>query len=109
MSETQEKEFAAFGFVSKQLRSGFLMAIMGILLLAVGWLGNALLKSEKEKADIQEKLYEKMLNRVDQKLEQPIQAINASVEKVNSSADRVDSVANSAGELTRSIKQNLKK
>jgi uncharacterized membrane-anchored protein YhcB (DUF1043 family) len=108
----QENEFMLFGFIDKRLRAGIMI---GFLVLSLGT--NAYQYSLQQRTNdriitMQADLYKQMLDRVDQKvnekLDQPVKQINESVRKVNNSTNRVDSIADRASDVTKQLENKFK-
>lgn len=99
---TDDKILTTWG-ISKQLRMSILITILALMISAIIYLFVKLEDALNNKADIYEKLYNDMNNRVDERLEKPINRINSTVEKVNSAVIKVDSVASKADSVTTQI------
>src|SRR4051812_16353217 len=108
----QENEFMLFGFVDKRLRAGILIGFLVLSLSVNAYQFNLQQHTQDRIISMQADLYKQMLERVDQKvnekLDQPVRQINESVQKVNNSTNRVDSIADRASDVTRQLEKKFK-
>jgi hypothetical protein len=88
----QEKEFKDFGITGK-LRTGFVTAIMAIMLGAIGWLAKVVLDIQEDRLKMQDRLYNQMIEEVKSRVEPAVEKVNQAATKVDSAAVKVDSVA----------------
>ena len=87
MSSAQEREFALFGFINTKLRAGLLLGLLSLSITA-----NIILVVKM--LDMQSKLYEKILERVDSKVKENVnEQLAPAVDKINRAVDRVDTAA----------------
>lgn len=85
----QEKEFMVLGIVNKKLRSGLVIGILSLSITANVFLVKMLISMQGE-------LYEKMLQRVDtrvnDKLDEPVKDLNKAIERVGNVTQVADSI-----------------
>lgn len=91
----QEKEFVLFGFMDKRLRAGMLVGLLSLSLTANVILVKMYIDKSDSEAKLVERMYERILaevqNKVDKKLEKPVEDINAVTKKVADAVSKVDS------------------
>ncbi|UXD67737.1 hypothetical protein MUK51_10890 [Sphingobacterium faecium] len=88
----QEKEFKDFGITGK-LRTGLVTGMMGIMLLAIGWLAKVVLNIQEDRLKMQDRLYKEMIEEVKSQVSPAVEKVNQAATKVDSAAVKVDSVA----------------
>jgi len=86
MSSAQEREFALFGFINTKLRAGLLL---GLLSLSIT--GNIVLvvKIINMQGDLYEKILQRVDNRVDSQLAPTVDRIRKTVDRVDTAAGKV--------------------
>lgn len=107
MSNENEKELDTWGF-TKGLRTGLITFILGSMMCAIVYLFFQYSSSEKESKLMQKELYEKMLQRVDEKMEQPVKAINDVVSKVDTAAQKATAAAGKVDSLANTYDRTKK-
>ena len=99
MSDSNERELTTYGF-TKSMRTGLITSLLGLMIGAIVYLFFAFKSSEKEKQAMQKDLYEKMLQRVDEKMKQPLGAINDVIGKVDTAAHKATEAANKVDSIS---------
>lgn len=85
----QEKELKTFGFTGK-LRTGFVTAIMGLMLTAIVFLTYYAIDLNKQIQETQGKLYQEMIKEIKSQVKE---TVAPSMQKLDSTLTTVDSAA----------------
>lgn len=105
MSQTEdEKVLAAWG-IGKELRRGILIAIITMLVTAVAFLFIKYDQLQRDRALFYEKMIDRVDKKVDDQLEGPIKNINRVTNKMDTVADRASSAASKVDSV---INNNIK-
>jgi len=112
MSDNNEKELTTWGF-TKGMRTGLITFLLGSMMAAIVFLfvdgKKSDRQSEKDKIAIQKELYEKMIQMMDKKMEQPVKAINDVVKKVDTAAGKAIAASITVDSLSTQYIKNKKR
>lgn len=106
MSNLQDEEFNTFG-ITKTLRKGLVIGIISILFVVIVYLFYALQNTTKAQINLQEKMYERLLEQQNRTLQGPVNRMNNAAKRTDEVVSKVDSVANNTDSLNNVLRQNL--